>query len=383
MFVDECTIEVAAGRGGDGSVSFRREKYVPRGGPDGGDGGKGGDVLLRVNPHLRTLYHLRHSPLFRARDGRPGRGKQMFGAGGEDAVVEVPRGTIVRDAESGDVLADAVVAGRTLVIAAGGRGGRGNVHFKSATRRAPRIAEEGGEGERRKLALTLKLLADVGLVGLPNAGKSTFLARVSHARPKIADYPFTTLAPILGIAPVDDEETLVLADLPGLIEGAHAGKGLGQRFLRHVERTSLLLVLIEITDPDPAGSLQVLRSELELWSPALGARESIVCYSKGDLMTNGREKLLPLGGRAPRVISAHTGEGITELLRDLAARLREMAPAGRPDEEEETAIVEQGEMPAFPETGRTDFGERPWPTRWVLPDRPGVCVPDDERRKRG
>jgi len=384
MFVDECTIEVAAGRGGDGSVSFRREKFVPRGGPDGGDGGKGGDVLLRVNPHLRTLYHLRHSPLFQAQDGRPGKGKQMFGAGGADVVVEVPPGTILHDAESGALVADAVAPGRTLVLAAGGRGGRGNVHFKSATRRAPRIAEEGTAGERRRLGLTLKLLADVGLVGLPNAGKSTFLARVSRARPKIADYPFTTLAPILGIAAVDKEETLVLADLPGLIEGAHAGKGLGTRFLRHIERTRLLLILVEITDPDPAGTLRVLRRELELWSPGLGARESIVCYSKGDLRTAGRDELPPLEGRPARVISAHTGEGVGELLRDLAVRLREIEPVSM---RESGAAEEQGgaagESAGGAHPGRTTFAQRPWPTSWVVPDRPGVCMSEGERRNRG
>jgi len=384
MFVDECMIEVAAGKGGNGSISFRREKYVPRGGPDGGDGGKGGDVILRVNPHLRTLYHLRHTPRFRAGDGRPGKGKQMSGAAGAGALVEVPRGTIVVDADTSAVLADTLTEGAILVLARGGRGGRGNVHFKGPTRRTPRVAEEGTAGERRRLRLTLKLLADVGLVGLPNAGKSTLLSRISNAKPKIADYPFTTLAPALGIAAVSEEETLVFADLPGLIQGAHAGKGLGQRFLRHIERTSLLLILIEITDPHPDKTLAVLKEELQRWSPELGAREALICYSKGDLLPPaGRGALAALGGETPRVISAHTGEGLTELLRSLAGRVRALearrqpagVPGGVPAEADGAATP--GALDGLP------FAGRPWPTRWVLPDRQGACVPEHGRRARG
>ncbi|MBP7669081.1 MAG: GTPase ObgE [Candidatus Eisenbacteria bacterium] len=377
MFVDEADIEVAAGDGGNGSVSFRREKFTPRGGPDGGDGGKGGDVLLRVNPHLRTLYHLRHTPRFRAEDGRPGMGKQMFGASGADVVVEAPPGTIVADAATGEVVIDLGQEARIVVLARGGRGGRGNVHFKGPTRRTPRVAEEGKPGEARRLRLTLKLLADVGLVGLPNAGKSTFLARVSRAKPKIADYPFTTLAPALGIAAVNEDEALVVADLPGLIQGAHEGKGLGQRFLRHIERTRVLLVLIDILDPHPAKTLALLRDELARWSAELGSKEAIVCYSKGDLLAAEARGALPeLEGARPPVISAHTGEGITPLLHELAERVRtvsrsELREGGASGAD---ATDAEEELP--------DFGERPWPTRWVLPDRPGVCL-TSEGRKRG
>ncbi|MFH1144678.1 MAG: GTPase ObgE [Candidatus Eisenbacteria bacterium] len=381
MFVDECTIEVAAGSGGDGSVSFRREKYVPRGGPDGGDGGKGGDVVLRVNRHLRTLYHLRHIPLLQAADGRPGKGKQMFGAAGEDRIVQVPVGTTLAEIESGRVVAEALVDGDLIVLARGGKGGKGNVHFKSSTRRAPRIAEEGKEGERMRLRLTLRLLADVGLVGMPNAGKSTLLSRVSNARPRIADYPFTTLVPALGIAAVDEEKTFVLADLPGLIRGAHSGKGLGQRFLRHIERTRLLLVLIEITDPRPAETLAILRDELSLWSSELGSRESVVCYSKGDLRTGDRIELPLLEGRAPHVLSAHTGEGVTGLLRELVQRL-DAADARRGPHGAGRSLSDGGEDPLDEQGQAVQFDEFPWPTRWVFPDHPGVCISNEERRDR-
>jgi len=368
MFVDECTIEVVAGNGGNGCVSFRREKFVPKGGPDGGDGGDGGSVWLRVNPHRRTLNHLRHTPTFRAQAGRPGMGKQMTGARGESVIVEVPAGTVVRDAGTGELVCDAVESGEERVLARGGRGGRGNVHFKRPVRRTPRIAEKGRPGEHRRLDLTLRLLADVGLIGLPNAGKSTLLARLSNARPKIADYPFTTLTPILGIVPLRDFDSVVMADLPGLIEGAAEGKGLGQRFLRHIERTRFLLVLIECTEPEPARTLALLRRELEEWSSELGRRPMSVCYSKADLMTGSeRDQLPPLGDEPPVFISSHTGEGMTALINLLESHLGSGGDAPPPGQADHT--------PARERTGH------PWPTRWVIPDRPGALVPSRTERE--
>jgi len=376
MFVDECEIEVVAGDGGNGCVSFRREKFVPRGGPDGGDGGRGGDVALRVDPHLRTLMHLRHVPRFRAAAGRAGQGKRMTGADGDPVVVRVPPGTLVDDAATGARVADAVRAHAEIIVARGGGGGKGNWHFRSSVRRTPRFAEEGRPGEARRLRLTLKLLADVGLVGLPNAGKSTLLARLSNARPKIAGYPFTTLAPMLGIVALDEERACVMADIPGLIAGAHAGRGLGHRFLRHIERTRLLLILIEATDPAPAETLRVLTRELELWSPELARRRRLVCFSKADALSGGPQPTLtdadagetgPVAGRTqaaqpePLLISAVTGEGLTDLRR----RLQELVDDGVDDERD---------RPASARAGVPDFGAHPWPTRWRLPSRPGGLV---------
>ena len=366
MFIDECNIEVIAGSGGHGCVSFRREKFVPRGGPDGGDGGDGGGVFLRANPHRRTLGHMRHTPKFRAAAGQAGMGKQMYGARGKSIWVEVPVGTIVHDCDTGELIADAVEPGRDHLLVRGGRGGKGNVHFKRPDRRTPRFAERGTDGERRRLKLTLKLLADVGLIGLPNAGKSTLLARLSNARPKIADYPFTTLAPNLGIVPIGTYDALVFADLPGLIGGASEGKGLGQRFLRHIERTRFLLILIDALDPKPEETHALLLRELENWSAELGRRRSLICYTKAELLTPEQEDALPcLGGERPLRISAHTGMGLTELCRILAERI----PAGempspaaeRTDREDSTRWVDHR-------------GEAPWPTRWVIPQRAGALA---------
>ncbi|MCE9627897.1 MAG: GTPase ObgE, partial [Candidatus Eisenbacteria bacterium] len=237
MLIDIAKIHCQAGRGGGGCVSFRREKYVPKGGPDGGDGGKGGDIWLEVDPHVRTLLDCRERPHYKAVPGRPGSGNNSTGRNGDDLVIHVPAGTVVKDAETGEIVADLVRAGDRFCAAKGGRGGRGNARFASPTHQAPRRADPGEEGTERTVELELKLIADVGLVGLPNAGKSTLLSRISRARPKIADYPFTTLEPNLGIVALEDHRTFVVADLPGLIEGAHQGKGLGLQFLRHVERT--------------------------------------------------------------------------------------------------------------------------------------------------
>ncbi len=405
MFVDECTIRVVAGRGGAGCVSFRREKFVPRGGPDGGDGGDGGSVWLRVNPNLRTLSHLRHTPTFRAGNGKPGMGKQMFGARGESIWIAVPPGTVVVDHESGELLADAVEPEAEVLLASGGRGGRGNVHFKRPTRRVPRIAGRGTGGESRALRLTLRLLADVGLVGLPNAGKSTLLARLSNARPKVADYPFTTLEPKLGIVGLDAYRTLLMADLPGLIEGASEGKGLGQRFLRHIERTRFLLLLIDALDPDPAGVYAVLRRELSEWSPELGRRSFRVCYSKIDLLGEEARAALPqLGEEPPLTFSAHTGEGIKRLLHVLEEQALDTSDGSLPApvRSAEGAGATAGSLwrPAeagatnaeFPAEDSGDGGtvvrppgadaddeprigaDYPWPHGWVIPRREGAWV---------
>ncbi len=379
MFVDECKIMVVAGRGGNGCVSFRREKFVAKGGPDGGDGGHGGNVYLKVNPNLRTLIHLRNTPRYQAGVGGHGKGKQMTGANGNDVVVEVPPGTVVVDSSSRELVADAIVPGTKIALAKGGRGGRGNEHYKRSDRRTPRFAEKGKLGEERRLHLTLRLLADVGLIGLPNAGKSTLLSRLSNARPKIANYPFTTLEPILGIVTVGDYDSLLLADLPGLIEGASGGKGLGQRFLRHIERTRFLLFLIESIDPDPLATLKVLIGELGSWSEELGDKEFLVCYSKIELLSDKQRRDLPHppGGEAMQ-ISSHTGEGLTELLRMLEQNVPVRGVVFENLEETDDSEVEMAELEDLPEIPQDQLrdGACTWPTKWVVPDRPGARIPE-------
>src|SRR5215470_6992747 len=272
MFIDRATIHVKAGAGGNGVVAFRREKFVPKGGPSGGDGGRGGDVILKVDPNLNTLLPFRYRRLFRATRGAHGEGSRRSGRAGRDAMVAVPAGTVVVDAATGEVVA-----------ARGGRGGRGNAHFATPTHRAPREAEPGEAGEERVLRLELRLLADVGLVGLPNAGKSSLLARISAARPKIADYPFTTTEPMLGVVPLPDADGIVVADIPGLIEGAHRGAGLGHEFLRHIDRTRVLIHLVDLAAPDPESAVTTVTRELEQYAPALVARPTIVVGNKIDL----------------------------------------------------------------------------------------------------
>ena len=331
MLVDYARIHVLAGRGGSGCVSFRREKYVPRGGPDGGDGGKGGSVILTVSPHVRTLLDCREQPRYLAQNGRAGSGNQRSGKDGADLVVPVPPGTVVRDAESREPLADLVRMGESFVAARGGRGGRGNQHFATPTHQAPRRADPGEPGEERRLELELKLIADVGFVGPPNAGKSTLLARVSRARPRIADYPFTTLEPHLGIVVLDPERQFVAADLPGLIEGAHQGRGLGLQFLRHIERTRALALLVDASGESPRAALAAIEAELERYSPALLAKPRITVLTKADLLPPERHATAAAEAGLPdaRLISAHTGEGVASLLEDLW-KLIASAPSEEP-----------------------------------------------------
>ncbi|HKQ56423.1 MAG TPA: GTPase ObgE [Candidatus Eisenbacteria bacterium] len=312
MLIDLAKIEVIAGKGGDGCVSFRREKYVPKGGPDGGDGGHGGSVMLEVDVHVRTLLDCREAPRYRAHSGRAGSGNNRTGKDGEDIVIKVPPGTVVMDADSGEPLADLVEVGATWIAARGGRGGRGNARFATSTNQAPRRADPGEPGESRRLALELKLIADVGLVGLPNAGKSTLLSRITRARPRIADYPFTTLEPNLGIVVRDPERQFVVADLPGLIEGAHAGKGLGHEFLRHVERTRVLAFLIDVTRPSPLDDLRLLENELAQHSAALVSRPRIVALTKADLLPPDQQAQAAVRAALPdaMLMSAHSGLGL-------------------------------------------------------------------------
>ncbi|MFN2488889.1 MAG: GTPase ObgE [Actinomycetota bacterium] len=313
-FVDEARIVALAGAGGNGALAFRREPYKPNGGPEGGDGGNGGSVILRADPSVATLLECRDHPHVKATRGGHGEGGRRHGARGRDAVVRVPPGTLVYDADDGTLLADLAAAGDEFVGARGGRGGRGNARFATATRRAPSFSEKGEPGEAPTLRLELRLLADVGLVGFPNAGKSTLIARVSAARPKIADYPFTTLVPNLGVVRRGDR-SFVMADIPGLIPGAHSGKGLGDRFLRHVSRAAVLLFVVDLGAPDrdPVADVRLLRAELEGFDPALAARPSMIAVNKVDAH---RERLSLVAERIPdaAAISAVTGEGVDELI---------------------------------------------------------------------
>jgi GTP-binding protein len=329
-FIDEVHIRVEAGDGGDGCIAFRREKYVPRGGPSGGDGGNGGDVVLRVDPGLSTLLDLSYPQKLRAGRGEHGRGKQQSGAAGADLELRVPPGTLVYEEATGALLADLRATGERTVVARGGRGGRGNQHFATSTHRAPREAEPGGTGEQRALRLELRVLADAGLLGFPNVGKSTLIRAVSAARPRVADYPFTTLTPHLGVVRIDDETHFVLADVPGLIPGAHEGHGLGTRFLRHLSRTAVLVHLLDasgLTGRDPVNDFDTLNRELALASAALAAKPQIVVVTKVDLAET-RDALPALRERfASRGILLHavsgaTGDGTRELMQTLFRAVR-------------------------------------------------------------
>ena len=284
MFIDRVVVRVAAGTGGSGATSFRREKFVPLGGPDGGEGGRGGDVIVRGDSNLATLLDYTYRDSWTAERGEHGMGSNMTGRSGSDVVLPVPPGTVVRDQDTGEIIGEVLESGEEVVVARGGRGGKGNAHFVSATHQAPREWQPGEEGQQRTLELELKLIADIGLVGQPNAGKSTLLSVISAARPKIADYPFTTLAPNLGVVALTDHRTFVVADIPGIIEGAHEGRGLGLQFLRHIERTRVLAFLIPIDALDWQAEYDQLRREVELYSPELAGKPHCVVFSKCDLL---------------------------------------------------------------------------------------------------
>ncbi|HEX8871884.1 MAG TPA: GTPase ObgE [Candidatus Acidoferrum sp.] len=381
MFVDEAKIQVKAGDGGNGCVAFRREKYVPRGGPSGGDGGRGGSVYLEANPNDNTLLRYRYNREFKADRGRHGEGSNCTGVSGDDMILKVPVGTLVYDEEGEELLADLKKPGQKVLVAQGGKGGRGNQHFAKPWHQAPREKEEGQPGEERNLRLELKLLADVGLVGFPNAGKSTLISVISAARPKIANYPFTTLEPNLGVVNADGGtgghgtelgRTFVVADLPGLIEGASEGAGLGIRFLRHVERTRLLVHLIDTSDADqmdPVKAFEIIRGELTAFSEALAEKPMIVVATKLDATTDQAkvEELRDFcaeNGLEFHAISAAAGEGVKELVRAMADALDKI-PRAEPEEEEEQQGPESSELSdveahdADEHDARTDKDEPP------------------------
>jgi GTPase len=361
MFIDEAIITVQSGKGGDGALHFRREKYVPRGGPDGGDGGRGGDVILEVQPTLNTLSRFRHQRKFRAQDGARGAKQNMTGRSAEDLIVHVAPGTLVYHTGTDELLGDLVETGQRLVVAKGGRGGRGNARFATSTNQVPRIAERGEPGQSLELRLELKLIADVGIVGIPNAGKSTLLSVVTNAKPKIAPYPFTTLEPNLGVADLDEDTSLVLADIPGLIEGAHMGVGLGHDFLRHIQRTRVLIHLLDGLAEDPLLDLAQINSELALFDPQLGRKPQVIALNKMDLdevrqRWPGLQKELKRRGHKPLAISAVSGEHTRELLFQ-AARLLSEAPL---------ADFEEGaQLPVYrPQADPRDFTVQRQPDGW-------------------
>lgn len=336
-FIDEVEFVIASGAGGDGCISFRREKYVPRGGPDGGDGGRGGAVIVEATTRRNTLSDFRRNRVYRAAGGQPGSGRQMYGAAGEDLTLLVPVGTVLYDVETGELLADLDADGARWVVP-GGNGGLGNMHFKTATRQTPHYATEGKPGVEHRVRAELKLLADVGLLGFPNAGKSTFLSRVSAARPKVADYPFTTLVPQLGVVEIAPGESFVVADIPGLVEGAAEGVGLGHRFLKHVERCAVYVHLVppDAPDGDPVALRETLDLELEAYDPELRERPQIVVLSKIDLLDEAErarwiQALEGSGGTPVRAISAVTGEGIRELVRELYGYVQRARDPGSDD----------------------------------------------------
>ena len=322
-FIDEAVITVQSGGGGRGCVSFRREKFIPRGGPDGGDGGKGGDVILKTTSRKRTLYQFRYKKHFNAENGAYGQGKRKTGKNGQNLVIELPPGTLITDANTGSVIKDLVKTNETFVIATGGRGGQGNTRFKTSKNRAPRFAQPGEPGETRTLKLDLKLLADVGIIGLPNAGKSTLIRAISSARPKIGNYPFTTITPSLGVVQTDWTEPFVVADIPGLIEGAHKGIGLGIKFLRHIERTRILIHMIDISTIDldnPLRTYNIITQELALYNSKLAQKPQIIVLNKIDLPDIGKAAEIfqsAVKDRKIGLISALTGKGVEELKRQI------------------------------------------------------------------
>jgi GTP-binding protein len=359
MFVDEVTIHAKAGGGGHGAVSFRREKHVPRGGPDGGDGGRGGDVRVVANPNLATLVDFRFKRDYKAGRGENGSGNNKHGKNGADIILRVPVGTLILDADTGERVADLVRPGQEEVVARGGRGGRGNAQFTTSTHQTPRFAENGEPAEERNLRLELKSLADVGLIGFPNVGKSTLIARISAAQPKIADYPFTTLVPNLGVVQVEEGRSFVVADIPGLVEGAHEGAGLGHQFLRHIERTRLLVHLVDVsglTGRDPAHDFATINAELKAYSPRLAERRQLVALNKSD-MPDSRPVVAELRpaleaeGYTVFEISALTGTGVAMLVYAIAEALDEIPPEVAAPEVEETrfTVPEEESWEAEPE----------------------------------
>jgi GTP-binding protein len=328
MFIDQATIRIKAGDGGHGCIAFRREKFVPKGGPSGGDGGNGGSVYIEASRRLNTLYHLQFKREWNAGRGQHGMGSNCSGVHGDDVTIELPVGSVIRDKNSGELIAELMHDGERVLIAKGGRGGWGNQHFATATRQAPRFAQDGSPGEERELMIELKLIADVGLIGLPNAGKSTLISVISAAKPKIADYPFTTLVPNLGVVTADDNFTFVVADIPGLIEGAHEGHGLGDQFLRHVERCSVLVHLVDLSQNEtPDEDAETIVRELALYSQTLAQKPRIVVGSKLDSAVPGNgEKLRAYAmknGYDYHEISAVVGDGVRDLVRMLARFVRE------------------------------------------------------------
>lgn len=327
MFIDQAILIIQSGKGGDGVVHFRREKYIPRGGPDGGDGGRGGNVIVRVKSTLNTLYEFHHQQRFIAKDGERGGKSNRTGKSAEDLIVYVPPGTVIYDNENNQVIADLVSADQEIMICKGGRGGRGNARFANSREQTPRIAEKGEPGQELTIKLELKLIADVGIIGVPNAGKSTLLAAVTNAKPKIADYPFTTIEPNLGVSSVDNDITLILADIPGLIEGAHSGSGLGFEFLRHIQRTRVLIHLLDGTSENPIVDYAQINSELALFDPELSRKPQIVAVNKMDLPDvqnrwKDIEKKLKKKGISPISISAVTGINVKALLYKTAELLK-------------------------------------------------------------
>jgi GTP-binding protein len=345
-FIDESKIEVFAGKGGNGIASFRREKYIEKGGPDGGDGGRGGSVYALADRNINTLVDYRFARTHRAKNGEPGRGSDCYGKGADDVILRMPVGTVITDINSGEVIADLTHDGEKILLAQGGSGGLGNIHFKSSTNRAPRQYTEGTEGETRELRLELKVLADVGLLGMPNAGKSTFIRAVSAARPKVADYPFTTLHPNLGVVRVSNEKSFVIADIPGLIEGAAEGAGLGHQFLRHLARTRVLLHLVDIAPmfegTDPVKEAQAILNELKKFDPALYHKPRWLVLNKADLLEHREEKVATFLKEFTDfdrffVISAINGEGCKELTYAIMDHLMEM------DDKERQAVAESAQ----------------------------------------
>lgn len=358
MYFDEAEVFVQSGKGGDGMVHFHREKYRPRGGPDGGDGGRGGSVILIVNPKKNTLFDFRHHSRYVAKEGRPGGPNNMSGKSAKDLYVEVPPGTLVYDADTGDLIGDLVDDGQELLVAKGGRGGRGNQHFATSRNQTPRMAERGEPEESRKLRLELKLIADVGIVGVPNAGKSSLLAVVSNAKPKIANYPFTTLTPNLGVAKLDINEILVLADIPGLIEGAHEGVGLGFTFLRHIQRTKVLIHMLDGLSEDPISDFSQINSEMALFDEKITEKPQIVAFNKMDLpdvrerWPDIEKKLVDLGYEVIPV-STVSRENITKLMWR-AVELLKTAP--EPEPVEAMPVYRAAEDPKSFNLKRTDDG---------------------------